>query len=188
MITSERAFIEAVLDQVRSAKEMMLPVLMIETNDAPWSSEAFETLRPQLMLLDPLMRDAAELLYRFELPFVQEEERLAHEGKTLDGDIAGFELAMVEFEHRFWHEAYADYQRNPSSVVLPTPVNNDICSSHQLSSDRVRRAIRDHDARSFEDIAPLLGTGPTCNDCKLGITRLLIQEIRRSKEEVALSP
>jgi bacterioferritin-associated ferredoxin len=185
---SERSFIEAVLDQVHGAKEMMLPVLMVEAHQAPWSSAAFDTLRTHLDTLDPLMRDAAELLYRFELPFVLEEERLALEGKTLDGDIAGFELGMVEFEHRFWHEAYAAYQRDPLSVVLPTPVNHDICSTHHLSSDRVRRAIRDHDARSFEDIAPILGTGPTCGDCKLGITRLLIQEIRRGKEGVALSP
>jgi len=64
-------------------------------------------------MLDPLIREAAEMVLTFELPFIVEEERLADEGVTLAADMARFELAMVEFERAFWDARYAEYEAAP---------------------------------------------------------------------------
>ena len=90
---------------------------------------------------------------------------------------------MVEFERGFWAARYADCLADPSRFALREAPNYDVCAKHHLDSDRVRRAIRDHAASSFEEVAPILGTSENCSHCKVGITRLLTQEIRRSKAE-----
>jgi bacterioferritin-associated ferredoxin len=117
----------------------------------------------------------------FELPFVAHEEALAAEGVTLAADMARFEVAMVDFERAFWEARYAEYVADPERWSVRERPTYDVCEQHRLDADRVRRAIRDHGATSFEDIAPLLGTSPTCATCHVGVTRLLIQEVRRQK-------
>jgi bacterioferritin-associated ferredoxin len=181
MVLHQRRFIEAVLDEVREAKDLLLPTLMVEAPDAPWTAASIERLRQALDGLEAPMRRAAELLLAFELPFVEHEEALAARGVTLGADMARFEVAMVEFERAFWDERYAAYRADPERWALRERPTYDVCEAHRLDSDRVRRAIRDHGATSFADIAPLLGTSPTCATCHVGVTRLLIQEVRRAK-------
>lgn len=183
MLRSQRKFIEAVIEEVRDAKDVLLPALSIDDPEAPWTAASLERLRGQLDTLDPLIREAAEMVLTFELPFIVEEERLADEGVTLAADMGRFELAMVEFERAFWDARFAEYEADPTRWSLREVPNYDVCEQHRLDSDRVRRAIRDHGATSFEDVAPMLGTGPTCTACKTGITRLLIQEVRRQKAQ-----
>lgn len=183
MLRSQRKFIEAVIEEVRDAKDVLLPALAIDDPEAPWTVASLERLRGQLDTLDPLIREAAELVLTFELPFIVEEERLEAEGVTLAADMGRFELAMVEFERAFWNARYAEYEADPARWNLREVPTYDICEQHRLDSDRVRRAIRDHGATSFEDVAPMLGTGPTCAACKTGITRLLVQEVRRQKAQ-----
>ena len=181
MIRHQRQFIEAVIEEVRDAKEILMPVLMAESPEEPWTAASIGRLREALGDLDPLMADAVDLVYDFELPFVEEEERLAAAGVTLAADMARFEVAMVDFERAFWDARFAAYQASPERWSLRVKPNYDLCAEHRLDSDRVRRAIRDHGATTFEDIAPLLGTSPTCTACHVGVTRLLIQEVRRAK-------
>lgn len=181
MPLSQRKFIEAAIEEVRDAKEVLLPALSLDAPDAPWTVASLEGLRAQLAGFDPLIREAVETVLAFELPFLAEEERLASEGVTLSNDMAGFEVAMVAFERAFWEARYAEYLADPGRWQLRERPTYDVCEQHRLDSDRVRRAIRDHGATSFEDIAPLLGTAPTCASCKVGVTRLLIQEVRRQK-------
>ena len=181
MPLNERKFIEAVMEEVRDAKDVLLPALSIDAPEAPWTAATLERLRGQLPDLDPLIREAAEKVLAFELPFILEEERLEAEGVTLAADMARFELAMVAFERAFWDARYAEYVAEPGRWSLRERPSYDVCEQHRLDSDRVRRAIRDHGATIFEDIAPLLGTSPTCGACKVGVTRLLIQEVRRQK-------
>lgn len=181
MTLHQRRFIEAVIDEVREAKDLLLPTLMVEAPDEPWTAASIGRLGSALDGLDPLMRRAAELLLAFELPFVEHEEALSAEGVTLAGDMARFEVAMVDFERAFWDERYAAYRADPERWVPRERPSYDVCEAHRLDSDRVRRAIRDHGATSFDDIAPLLGTSPTCATCHVGVTRLLIQEVRRVK-------
>jgi bacterioferritin-associated ferredoxin len=181
MVRPQRRFIEAVIDEVREAKDLLLPTLMVEAPDEPWTAASVGRLRQALDGLDPLMRRAAELLLAFELPFVEHEEALAAAGITLTGDMARFEVAMVEFERAFWDERYAAYRADPERWALRDRPTYDVCEAHRLDGDRVRRAIREHGATSFDDLAPLLGTSPTCATCHVGVTRLLIQEVRRAK-------
>lgn len=181
MMKNQRTFIEAATHDTLEAKERLLPLLMIRHPEAPWTTTAIESLRDTMPSLDPLMQGAVGLILAFELPFVREEERLAHEGVTLESDMSAFEVTMVEFERAFWEARYADYQRNPARYSLRVRPHFDVCHKHQLDSDRVRHAIRDHAASSFEEIAPILGTSDNCSHCKLGVTRLITQEIRRSK-------
>lgn len=183
MLRSQRRFIEAVIEEVRDAKEVLMPALAIDAPEAPWTAASLERLRGELDTLDPIIREAAEMVLTFELPFIVEEERLAAEGVTLAADMGRFELAMVEFERAFWDERFAEYEAEPARWNLRERPTYDVCEQHRLDSDRVRRAIRDHGATSFEDVAPLLGTAPTCATCKTGITRLLIQEVRRQKAQ-----
>lgn len=185
MPRNERVFIEAAVEAVREAKDLLLPVLMVAQPEEPWSAAALRALPQHVAGLDPLMREAADLLRDFELPFVEEEERLAAEGITLDGDMARFEVAMVDFERGFWQARYAEHVADPGRWPLREPPHYDVCAQHRLDSDRVRRAIREHGATTFEDIAPLLGTSPTCGTCHVAVTRLLIQEVRRRKQGTA---
>jgi bacterioferritin-associated ferredoxin len=181
MVHHQRRFIEAVIDEVREAKDLLLPTLMVEAPDEPWTAASIGRLRPMVDGLDPLVRRAAELLLAFELPFVEHEEALSAQGVTLAGDMARFEVAMVDFERAFWDASYAAYRADPERWALRERPRYDVCEAHRLDGDRVRRVIRDHGATSFEDIAPLLGTSPTCTTCHVGVTRLLIQEVRRAK-------
>jgi bacterioferritin-associated ferredoxin len=185
MLRHQRTFIEAVVEDVREAKEVLMPALMAETPDEPWSAASIGRLRGMRAALDPLMREAADLLLAFELPFVEEEERLAAQGMTLERDMAGFEVAMVDFERAFWEARYAEYRADPERWRLRERPTYDLCREHRLDSDRVRRAIRDHRPATFEEIAPLLGTSPACSACHVGVTRLLIQEVRRQKSGAA---
>jgi bacterioferritin-associated ferredoxin len=183
MIKHERKFIEAATHASREAKAWLLPVLMIDHPDAPWSAPAIVRLRDLLPTLDPIMQAAVALILEFELPFILEEERLAAAGITLGTDMAAFEVAMVTFERGFWAAHFAAYQRDPTRFALREVPNYDVCGKHHLDSDRVRRAIRDHAASSFEEVAPILGTSTDCSHCKVGITRLLTQAIRLGKQE-----
>jgi bacterioferritin-associated ferredoxin len=183
MIRTQRAFIEAAVQQVKEAKELVLPLLMIEAPDAPMTPGTLKGLAERRAELDGVMRDAVDLLIDFELPFLEMEERLAADGHTLHDDAVGFEVAMSEFERTFWEARYAEYQADPERWRLRAPVHYDVCEEHRLTSGDVRRAIRDHGATSFEDLAPLLGTSPTCMTCHTAVTRILIREVRRGKEE-----
>jgi bacterioferritin-associated ferredoxin len=185
MVRPQRRFIEAIVDEVREAKDLLLPTLMVEAPDEPWTAASIERLRRTLDELDPPLRRAAELLLAYELPFVEHEEALAAAGITLAGDMARFEVAMVDFERAFWDESYAAYRLDPERWALRERPTYDVCEVHRLDGDRVRRAIRDHGATSFDDLAPLLGTSPTCATCHVGVTRLLIQEVRRAKGPAA---
>lgn len=182
-INSERKFIEAATTAARDAKELLLPVLMIDDPENPWCVASIERLRDLAPSLDPIMQAAVDAILEFELPFMIKEEALAAEGVTLGTDMAAFEVAMFDFEQAFWAERYRAYEGDSSRFDLREVVSHDVCDKHHLDSDRVRRAIRDHQAQSFEDIAPILGTSENCSHCKVGITRLLTQEIRRSKEK-----
>jgi len=176
-----RAFIESVLADVRDAKELVLPMLMVEEPEAPLTPAALRSLWEQRDVLDPVMRDAVEILITFELPFVEEEERLEADGLTLSTGMAAFEVAMVDFERAFWEARYAEYQVDPARFRLRERAEYDICAQHQLSSQVVRAAIRDHGGSDFDELAPYLGTSRACGDCHQGVTRLLIQDVRRSK-------
>jgi bacterioferritin-associated ferredoxin len=182
-INSERTFIEAATTAARDAKELLLPVLMIDNPEEPWSVASIERLRELAPSLDPIMQEAVDFVLEFELPFIAKEEGLAAEGITLGTDMAAFEVAMFDFEQHFWSDLFVAFQADPTRYHLREVASHDVCAKHHLDSDRVRRAIRDHQAQSFEDIAPILGTSENCSHCKIGITRLLTQEIRRSKEK-----
>jgi hypothetical protein len=114
MLRSQRKFIEAVIEEVRDAKDVLMPALAIDAPEAPWTVASLEGLRGELDTLDPLIREAAEMVLTFELPFIVEEERLAAEGVTLAADMGRFELAMVEFERAFWDARYAEYEADPA--------------------------------------------------------------------------
>lgn len=182
MIRTQRAFIEAAMGQVAEAKELVLPLLMVEAPDAPWTAERLRELGERHRGAQGLMGASIELLIDFELPFLEEEERLIDEGFTIEHDAAPFEVAMVDFERRFWEARFAEYRDEPErSPIREAPVY-DVCAEHRLDSDTVRRAIRDHGATSFEDLAPLLGTSRTCSTCHTAVTRELIREVRRAKD------
>jgi bacterioferritin-associated ferredoxin len=183
MVRHQRAFIEAVIDEVREAKELLLPTLMVSAPDEPWTAASIARLAATLGDLDPYVRRAAEWLLIFELPFVEHEEALSAQGVTLAADMARFEVAMVDFERAFWDARYAEHVADPDRWPVRERPTYDVCEQHRLDGERVRRVIRDHGASSFEDIAPLLGTSPTCATCHVGVTRILIQEVRRQKAQ-----
>jgi bacterioferritin-associated ferredoxin len=183
MIRKQREFIEAVIEKVGEAKELVLPLMMIEAPHAPWTAEALRGMGERREELDGVMRESVELLLDFELPFLEEEERLVEQGLGLAHDAAPFEVAMVDFERRFWDARWAEYQADPERWTIRAKVVYDVCEAHRLDSDTVRRAIRDHGASSFEELAPLLGTSPTCSTCHVAVTRLLIRELKRAKGE-----
>jgi bacterioferritin-associated ferredoxin len=181
MVRHQRAFIEAVIDEVREAKALLLPTLMVASPDEPWTAASIASLAGTLDDQGPHVRRAAECLLTFELPFVEHEEALSAQGVTLATDMARFEVAMVDFERAFWEARYAEYVADPGRWSPRERPPYDVCEQHRLDGERVRRVIRDHGATTFEDIAPLLGTSPTCATCHVGVTRLLIGEVRRQK-------
>lgn len=182
MIRTQRAFIEAAMAQVNEAKEMVLPLLMVDAPDAPWTVASLRDLAARRDDLDPVLREAVDLLMAFEAPFLEEEDRLTQQGLSLTHDVAGFEVAMTDFERRFWEARFAEHRADPERWNLPAPPVYDVCEEHRLDGATVRRAIRDHGATSFEDLAPLLGTSRTCATCHTAVTKMLIREVRREKE------
>ncbi len=182
MIRNERAFIEAAVAAVGDAKDLVLPVLMVDTPDDPWTPERIRGLRERSDELGPFVARAVDLLVDLEVPFLEEEARLAAHGIDLANDMEGFEVAMVEFERTFWEARYAEYQADPDRWDLAEVEHHDVCEEHALSSARVRDAIREHGVTSFEELAPFLGTDVSCSTCHTAVTKLLLQELRRSKD------
>lgn len=189
-IRTQRAFIEAVLEQVREAKDLVLPLAMLEAPEAPWTAGGLRALARTVegapgfggaAAERTLLRDAMDLLVAFEMPFLEEEERLVAEGRTLAADPVGFEIGMVAFERGFWEARYAEFQADPGRWKLRAKPQYDVCEQHRLDGDTVRRAIRDHGVTTFEDLAPVLGTDRTCATCHAAVTRLLLHEVRRAK-------
>src|SRR6056297_3468465 len=182
MIRHQRAFIEAAVAASKNAKELVLPMLMMEAPDAPWTPARLRDLRARRDELDAFLHEAIDILADFELPFLEEEERLVEEGLGLAHDPAPFEVAMVAFERSFWDARFAEHQADPERRPLtPAPVY-DVCENHRLTSADVRAVIAQHGATSFADLAPYLGTSPTCSTCHTAVSRLLVRELRRAKE------
>jgi len=184
MPKGQRAFIETVIAEVRDAKELVLPLLMLSDPETPFTPASLRALADQRAGLDPVLRDALDLLVAYELPFLDEEVRLEGEGLTLATDMAAFEIAMVDFERAFWEQAYRDYVAEPERVSLRERPEYDLCPEHHLSSAIVRAAIAEHGGSDFDELAPYLGTSRACADCHKGVTRLLLQALRRSKGQV----
>jgi bacterioferritin-associated ferredoxin len=188
VVRSQRAFIEGVLEAVREAKAVVLPLLMVEDPEAPLTAASLRALAAQRATLESLLGDAVALLAAFELPFLDEEERLEAEGLTLAADAAEFEVAMVAFERAFWDDRFTEYQADPERFGLRERPAYDLCAQHRLSAQVVRAAIRDHGVGDFDELAPYLGTSRACPACHQGVTRLLIQALRAAKGDRRPAP
>jgi hypothetical protein len=184
-LRGHHGFIESVTAAVKDAKEMVLPLAMLRSPEAPWTAATLrELLAERDELGDPVLGTALELLEAFELPFLDEEGRLTGAGLTLGHDLLGFEEAMLEFERRFWLEAYEVYRDDPERWNLPDPpIPGDLCDEHGLHTAAVRQTLRDAGFTSFEESAPYLGASTTCVPCRTGVTRLLTAELSRVKGE-----
>lgn len=182
MVMGQRAFIESAIAEVREAKDMVLPLLMVKHPEEPATSASLRALWDERERLDPVMRNTLALLMAYELPFIEEEARLEAEGLTLETDMAAFEVAMVDFERHFWEAAYLEYTADPERFSLHSREEYDLCPQHKLSTEGVRAAIDQHGVDDFDDIARYLGTSRACPDCHRGVTRLLIQAVRRAKD------
>jgi bacterioferritin-associated ferredoxin len=183
----QRAFIEAAIAEVRDAKDLTLPLLMTGGAERPWTAATLRGLWERREALDPLGRRAAELLIAFELPFLEEEERLEREGRTLATDMPAFEVAMVAFERAFWDARHAEHLADPERWSFAERPAYDVCPEHRLTSAAVRRAIAEHGATTFDEVAPYLGTDPSCPVCHVGVTRLMVQALRRARASDAPS-
>ena len=175
-------FIETATEVVQDARQLVLPLLSVAYPEEPWSGAALRSLIDRRDQLDPIVAEAVRMLEDFELPFVDEEERLAAAGMTLADDLLGFEEAMLEFERAFWLRAYEAYRADPGRWDLPEPKVRDVCELHGVSSSVVRAAIKDQDFQDFQELAPYVGAHLECAECRVGVTRLLIAEVRRRKD------
>lgn len=174
-------FIETATEVVQDARELVLPLLSVTHPEEPWSSAALRSLLDRRGELDPILAEALRMLEDFELPFLDEEERLAAAGMTLADDLLGFEEAMLEFERDFWLRTYEVYRADPDRWHLPEPKVRDVCEIHAVSSSAVRAALKDQDFEDFKELAPYVGAHLECAECRVGVTRLLIAEVRRRK-------
>lgn len=182
MINKERDFIEAAVTAVREAKELVLPVLMVDSADDPWNADRLYGLKDRDDLA-PVVLEAVDLLIDFEAPFLEEEARLEQQGITLASDLPAFEVAMVDFERGFWQARFETYRADPERWDLQPPENFDVCEEHRLTSADVRDAIVKHGLTSFDDLAPHLRTTTECSTCHTSVTRLLLQELKRRKRQ-----
>ena len=166
---------------MEEAKELVLPLLMVEAPEEPWTAERILGLHGDGEALGEVVASALDLLVAFEVPFLVEEARLAASGIDLSGDLQAFEVAMVAFERAFWEARFAEYQEDPSRWSLTEVEHFDVCSEHRLSSARVRDAIDQQGITDFASLAPLLGTDVSCSTCHTAVTRMLLQELKRTK-------
>lgn len=175
-------FIETTTEAVQDARQLVLPLLAVTYPEDPWSGTALRSLIERRDGLDPVLANAMRMLEHFELPFIDEEERLTAAGVTLADDLLGFEEAMLEFERAFWLHTYEVYAADPDRWDLPEPKVRDVCEVHGVSSSVVRATLKDHDFSDFAVLAPYVGAHLECPDCRVGVTRLLIAEVRRRKD------
>jgi bacterioferritin-associated ferredoxin len=182
MMIRQRLFIEAAMRAVGDAKAVLLPALALEEPTAPWTAETLARLSAARADVSSEIAAAIDVLQDCELPLLREEERLVAEGVTLASNMAAFDTAMGSFEHAFWEARWAEYQRDPDRWPLRLPTQPDVCREHRLDAHTVRHAIRRVAAESFDDVARHVGANPTCPTCRVGVTRLLVQEVKRRKE------
>lgn len=175
-------FIETATEVVQDARDLVLPLLSVTHPEEPWSGVALRSLIERRGDREPILAEALRMLEDFELPFIDEEERLAAAGMTLAADLLGFEEAMLEFERDFWLRTYEVYRADPSRWDLPEPKVRDVCELHAVSSSAVRAALKDQDFEDFQELAPYVGAHLECAECRVGVTRLLIAEVRRRKD------
>lgn len=177
-MASQRLFIEHIEGQVERAKELVLPILMLEYPAEAWSSTSLQALQARQETLEPLLSEALGVLCEYELPFLQKEESLLAAGISLETDLLSFEEEMLEFERSFWNEKFQASQGADAAVSVP---DYDLCARHGLTKALVKRAIIAHDLRDFEDVVPLVAADSKCGRCRLGITRLLTEVITAAK-------
>jgi len=175
-------FIETATEVVQDARDLVMPLLVVRFPEDPWSGVALRSLIERRGELDPVVAEAVRMLEDFELPFLDEEERLATGGMTLANDLLGFEEAMLEFERDFWLRTYEVYRADPNRWDLPEPKVRDVCEVHAVSSSAVRAALKDQEFEDFKELAPYVGAHLECAECRVGVTRLLIAEVRRRKD------
>ncbi len=184
MIRRERTFIESAVVAVEEAKELVLPILMLDAPSDPWTPDRIRSLKDREGELGDFVARAVDLLIDLEVPFLEEEVHLAENGVNVHEDLQAFEVAMVAYERAFWEARFQEYLDNPDRWDLREVEHYDVCDEHRLSSARVRDVIEEHGITSFEELAPYLGTDVSCSTCHTGITKLLLQALKRSKEPV----
>lgn len=96
-------FIEEKVERTDELRQLLLPLLLLANPEEPWTSAGLLALAERSEL-DPVVQVALEHLIRYELPLLQEEERLL----ALKLDHEGFREAMMQFEEAFWQARFAE--------------------------------------------------------------------------------
>jgi hypothetical protein len=96
-------FIEEQLERASELKQLLLPLLSLEDPEEPWTSARLLALAERSELA-PVVQAALERLIRYELPLLEEEERLL----ALKLDHESFREAMMQFEEVFWQARFAE--------------------------------------------------------------------------------
>ena len=179
---SLRQFIETQQERTLAARRLLLPLLSMHDDEAPWTSAALERLHERRAELDPAARRALEHLHRFEVPLLQREETL----DTLGLDHPDFEAGLLRFERLFWEARYGE--ASAADAADEAGAGPDIvCPHHGVRAEAVRRLARDEGEFDVGAVTRRTGASATCGTCRLAITRILVDELRLLKADAAPS-
>jgi hypothetical protein len=166
-------FIEAKVARTEAFKERLLPLLMLEDAEEPWTSARLLALAAQPDL-DPFVRDALDHLLRYELPLLQEEERL----EALGLDHERFREAMVQFEEAFWEARFAEEGEGETPSV-----GRYLCAEHELLEPTVHRVVAHNPVWEAESVVAASGGDPQCPICRVAVSRILRDVLHQAKAE-----
>lgn len=164
-------FMDSKQEKTQAYRAFLLPLLSLRYPDAPWSVASFQALAQAPEGQDPAVRAALDHLFRYEVPLLQEEERLVALG--LEG--AQLRDALAEFEERFWEARFTE----EGGEEEPPPY---LCPEHRLDLEAVLRVVRQNLTWDSATVVRAAGGDPACTTCRVETARLMRQALRQAKE------
>lgn len=170
-------FMQRKQEETEAHREFLLPLLSLRHPEAPWSVQSLKALAQAPEAQDPAVRAALDHLFRYELPLLEEEERLLAKG--LEGEA--FRDALAEFEARFWEARFAEEGEREEAVRY-------LCLQHRLALEAVARVVGQNPTWDSTALVRAAGGDPGCATCRVETARVAKEVSLRQKGGQGASP
>lgn len=163
-------FMQRKQEETEAHRGFLLPLLALRYPEAPWSVQSLRALAQAPEAQDPAVRAALDHLFRYELPLLEEEERLLAEG--LEGEA--FRDALAEFEERFWEARFAEEGVEEEAVRY-------LCLHHRLALEAVAQVVEQNPTWDSAALVRAAGGDPGCATCRVEAARVAKEALLRQR-------
>ncbi len=158
---------QALTEEYRS---LLLPLLSLRFPENPWSSQSLRALTQEPEAQDPVLQKALEHLLRYEVPLLEEEERLLAQGLSQEA----LRDALAQLEEAFWEARLAE----EGGWQDPGPY---LCPEHRLTLEAVRRIAAQNPTWNSATLVQASGGNPQCSTCRVEAARIMKEVLRAEK-------